>query len=336
MRPRLFIGILVPAVLTRHGEPNLRHTELMMFSRAKELAIREDVFRWLDERMIDHGGYEIHHSVLRSYHYGEMPLPLLDRGKGIRNPRQFSSTLSIMTGWKKNPYQDAEDESGWVTYSYRAGDGGDNTKLVQAWANGDPIVYFRAVREGYYLPYYPITLAQNDPEQRFVRFPLDPGLSILGDPLTLTYTDMQRRYAESIVKTRLHQPMFRARVLHAYDGACTVCDLKHSELLDAAHIVPDADERGIAHVTNGLAMCKLHHAAYDRSLMAITPDYEIRIDAQLLDEVDGPMLRHGLQDMHGHEIRLPSNRNARPSPELLAAQFDKFARRTGPAGGANF
>ena len=71
----------------------------MMFNRAAELAIREDVFRWLDERMIDHGGYEIHHSVLRSYHYGEMPLPLLDRGKGIRNPRQFLSTLSIMTWW---------------------------------------------------------------------------------------------------------------------------------------------------------------------------------------------------------------------------------------------
>lgn len=136
------------------------------------------------------------------------------------------------------------------------------------------------------------------------------------------------------MKTRLHQPVFRARVLHAYDGACTVCHLKHSELLDAAHIVPDADERGIAHVTNGLAMCKLHHAAYDRSLMAITPDYEIRIDAQLLDEVDGPMLRHGLQDMHRRKICLPRNRNDRPSPELLAAQFAKFARRSDTVDGA--
>lgn len=298
----------------------------MMFSRVEELAIREDVFRWLDEQFIGHGGYEIHHSVLRSYHYGDLRLPLLDAGRGIRNPRQFSSTLSIMSGWKKNPYQDAEDESGWVTYSHRAGDGGDNTKLIQAWMNGDPLVYFRAVREGYYLPYYPIVIAENNPEKRHVRFPLDPGLSILGDPLSSVHTDLQRRYAESIVKARLHQPVFRARVLHAYDGACTVCDLKHSELLDAAHIVPDADEHGIAHVTNGLAMCKLHHAAYDRSLMSITPDYEIRIDAQLLDEVDGPMLRHGLQDMHGRMIRLPRNRNARPSRDLLAEQFGKFAR----------
>lgn len=305
----------------------------MMFSRTEELAIREDVFRWLDERMIDHGGYELSRAVLSSYEYGGVRIPLLDRGKGIRNPIQLSSTLSIMTGWKKNPYQDSEDESGWVTYDYRAGDGGDNTKLVRAWANGDPLVYFRAVREGFYLPYYPIVIAENDPVRRHVRFPLDPGLGILGDPLSLSYTDIQRRYAASIVKTRLHQPVFRARVLHAYDGACTVCNLKHSELLDAAHIVPDADERGIADVTNGLAMCKLHHAAYDRSLMAVTPEYEIRINAQLLDEVDGPMLRHGLQEMHGRTIRLPSNRNARPSPDLLAAQFANFARRSASVDG---
>lgn len=298
-----------------------------MFSREEERAIRDDVFRWLDEQFITHGGYEIHHSVLRAYAYRGLQLPLLDTGRGIRNPAAFSSTLTIMSGWKKNPYQDAEDESGWVTYSYRAGDGGDNTKLIRAWANGDPIVYFRAVREGYYLPYYPIVIAENDSVKRHVRFPLDPGLGILGDPLAHEYSDLQRRYAESIVKTRLHQPVFRARVLHAYAGACTVCDLRHSELLDAAHIVPDAQERGVAHVTNGLAMCKLHHAAYDRALMAITPDYEIRIDVQLLDEIDGPMLRHGLQDMHGRPIRLPQNRNARPSRDLLAEQFDRFARR---------
>lgn len=298
-----------------------------MYSRAEELIIRQDVFRWLDDEFIGHGGYEIHHTKLRSYHYGDTHLPLLDTGRGIRNPAAFSSTLTIMSGWKANQYKDAEDESGWVTYSYRAGEGGDNTKLVRAWANGDPIVYFRAVREGYYLPYYPIVIAENDPDQRHVRFPLDQGLGFLGDPLTHEYTETQRRYAETIVKSRLHQPIFRSRVLHAYAGACTVCDLKHRELLDAAHIIPDADEHGIAHVKNGLAMCKLHHAAYDRSLMAITPDYEVRIDSELLEEIDGPMLRHGLQDMHGRPIRLPQNRNARPARDLLAERFDGFMNR---------
>lgn len=296
-----------------------------MRSREEELAIRADVFRWLDRQFLDNGGYEIHSSVLRGYHYGDEHIPLLDRGKGIRNPATFSSTLSIMSGWKANRYSDYESDDGWVTYHYRAGEGGDNTKLVRAWANGDPLVYFRAVREGYYIPYYPIVIAQNDPTDRVVRFPLDQALTFLGDPME--YTDQQRRYADSIVRTRLHQPIFRARVLHAYSGACTVCDLRHNELLDAAHIVPDAHENGVAHVTNGLAMCKIHHAAYDRSLMGITPDFEVRIDQELLDEIDGPMLRHGLQDMHGRSIRLPANRNARPDRDRLAAKFEKFAQR---------
>ncbi len=295
-----------------------------MRTHAEELAIREDVFRWLDEQFVGHGGYEIHHSILRSYEYNGERIPLLDRGKGIRNPAPFSSTLSIMSGWKNNQYKDHEDETGWVTYSYRAGEGGDNVKLVRAWANGDPIVYFRAVREGYYFPYYPIVIAENDPKGRVVRFPLDQGLGLLGDPLD--YTEQQRRYAESIVRTRLHQPLFRAKVLHAYASACSVCNLRHPELLDAAHIVPDAEAHGVAHVTNGLALCKLHHAAYDRSLMGITPDYEVRIDNELLEELDGPMLRHGLQDMHGREIQVPSNRNARPSKERLAERFELFMK----------
>ncbi|QKJ18572.1 HNH endonuclease [Microbacterium hominis] len=296
-----------------------------MRSREEELAIRADIFRWLDEQFIGQGGYEIHSSVLRGYHFGDQHIPLLDRGKGIRNPATFSSTLSIMSGWKANKYSDYESDDGWVTYHYREGEGGDNTKLVRAWANGDPLVYFRAVREGFYIPYYPIVIAHNDPVARVVRFPLDQALTFLGDPGS--YDEQKRRYAESIVRTRLHQPIFRARVLHAYSGACTVCDIRHSELLDAAHIIPDAEEHGVAHVTNGLAMCKIHHAAYDRSLMGITADFEVRIDQELLDEIDGPMLRHGLQDMHGRPIRLPSSRAAHPDRDRLAQKFELFARR---------
>lgn len=296
-----------------------------MLSREAEQAARADVFRWLDEQFVGRGGYEIHHTVLRSYTYQGERMPLLDPQRGIRNPATFSSTLTIRTVGSANPYDDAESDDGWVRYSYRQGDGGDNTKLVRAWANGDPVVYFRAVRQGYYFPFYPIVIAENDPVARVVRFPLEQSLQFLGDPAT--YTDAQRSYAETVVRARLHQPIFRARVLHAYASACTVCDLKHPELLDAAHIVPDAAEHGIPHVTNGLAMCKIHHAAYDRSLMGITPDGEVRIDRELLDEVDGPMLRHGLQDMHGRQIRMPESAKAKPDRERLAERFAVFAGR---------
>ncbi|HEX5332141.1 MAG TPA: HNH endonuclease, partial [Cellulomonas sp.] len=58
-------------------------------------------------------------------------------------------------------------------------------------------------------------------------------------------------------------------------------------------------------VTNGLSLCKIHHSAYDANLMGITPDYAVRINKALLLEIDGPMLRHGLQEMHGRPIGIP-------------------------------
>ncbi|MGP6178200.1 HNH endonuclease [Microbacterium sp. A196] len=295
-----------------------------MRTHQQELAIRNDVFHWLDQKFIGGGGYEIHHTELKSYEFQGERIPLLDTGKGIRNPATFSSTLSIMSGWKTNRYNDHHDDTGWVTYSYRAGEGGDNVKLVRAYENQDPIIYFRAVREGYYFPYYPILIAENDHLGRVVRFPLEQSLTLLGDPMD--YTAQQRSYAETIVRSRLHQPLFRAKVLHAYSSACAICDLRHAGLLDAAHIIPDSNEHGVAHVSNGLALCKLHHAAYDRSFLGITPDYKVQINERLMGEVDGPMLRHGLQEMHGRQIRLPSTRTAHPSRENLALRFEEFTK----------
>jgi putative restriction endonuclease len=53
----------------------------------------------------------------------------------------------------------------------------------------------------------------------------------------------------------------------------------------------------------------------------------VRINSALLHEVDGPMLRHGLQDMHGRQIQLPERRNERPSRDRLAERFAEFAAR---------
>jgi putative restriction endonuclease len=94
-----------------------------------------------------------------------------------------------------------------------------------------------------------------------------------------------------------------------------------TDLLDAARIIADSDADGMTRVINRLALCKVHHAAYDRNLLGITPDYEVRIDRELLNEIDGPMLRHGLQDMHGQELTIPKRRSERPSRKSLARRF---------------
>lgn len=110
----------------------------------------------------------------------------------------------------------------------------------------------------------------------------------------------------------------------AYKRQCCVCSLKHASLLDAAHITPDNDTRGLPEVSNGLSLCKIHHAAYDQQFLGIDPDGVVHINKALLEEVDGPMLRHGLQEMHGGSILIPRHREERPDPSRLEERFARF------------
>lgn len=291
-------------------------------TRIEQNIIRDDVFGWLDARR-DAGAYEYSREELINYTFKGERIPLLDTGRGIRNPADFDSTLTVMTSSKQTEYSDGISPEGLVTYSYQSREGGDNVKLRNAFENGDPLVYFLGVRPGYFVAFYPVYIVHDDPVRRVVSIALDESLRYFDDPLNLK--EYERRYAERLVKTRLHQPMFRARVLRAYETSCAICNLKHAELLDAAHIIADAYIGGVAEVTNGLALCKIHHASYDQNLLGITPDYEVRINGNLLNEVDGPMLRHGLQDMHGRPLTLPQRPAHYPSREKLAEKFASFA-----------
>lgn len=126
------------------------------------------------------------------------------------------------------------------------------------------------------------------------------------------------------MERRVHQPAFRAMILRAYDTQCTICHFRHAELLDAAHILSDKHERGYATTTNGMSMCKIHHAAYDQKFLGVDPDYTIHINNDLLHEVDGPMLKYGLQQMDRQKIILPSRRVDHPDRENLELRFREF------------
>jgi putative restriction endonuclease len=52
-------------------------------------------------------------------------------------------------------------------------------------------------------------------------------------------------------------------------------------LVQAAHIVPDAEPDGIAAVINGMALCAIHHLAFDRNLLGVDPDGVIHIANRL-------------------------------------------------------
>ena len=136
----------------------------------------------------------------------------------------------------------------------------------------------------------------------------------------------RRRYVTALVSQRLHQQGFRERVLDAYGQQCSLCRLRHDKLLDAAHIIPDGEPGGEPVVENGIALCKLHHAAFDGFFLGIRPDYVIQVRGEILEEHDGPMLLHGLQGLHGNKILLPRSARQRPDRHRLEVTYNRYLK----------
>ena len=136
----------------------------------------------------------------------------------------------------------------------------------------------------------------------------------------------ERRYALREVKARLHQASFRDAVLVAYGGRRAISHLPEPRLLDAAHIIMDADEElGQPIVSNGLPLTKLHHAAFDAHLIGIDPDYRIHASDRLLQIHDGAFLELGLKGIVGQVIQLPRRLEDRPDRDRLALRFEQAA-----------
>ena len=124
----------------------------------------------------------------------------------------------------------------------------------------------------------------------------------------------------------LHQHSFRERVFRTYHNQCTLCRLGHKELLDAAHIITDYEDLGEPIIQKGLALCKIHHAAYDKHILGISPDYIIKIRTDILHVIDGPMLRYGIQSLENNKIILPSSRKDRPDKDRLQQRYENFLK----------
>lgn len=299
----------------------------MMWTTGQQSAIRQDIFRWLERQEIDLGGYEFRRDFLRTaYAYGDQTVPLMDRQNGIWNPKGFDSTLSI-TQTLKGPYTDQSDGA-LQQYSYerlpnRPLVSGRNIKLRAAAANGDPLIMFQEILPSLYIPRYPVFIIHDDPVAGYVWVTLDESFRQYHDPLA-EFGDL-RRYAEQVTKVRLHQKSFRSRILHAYESKCAVCRLEKSALLDAAHITPDGDADSSTSVTNGIALCKIHHAAYDRRILAIDGDYRIHLRRDFLSATDNPMLLHGMQRVAGTTIAVPPRKADQPDRERLHLRFLEFA-----------
>lgn len=295
-----------------------------------EVDIRLGALEWVRSASLDGTRPLTREQLANDFLVDGERFPLVDRGRGIRKPVGWQAALSILTSAGRagdRPYEDDEGPDGLHRYKLRRDQRGtaENESLRVALHQGVPLIWFVGVAPGLFNVIAPVFLIGEEPqESQFVMALTPDQLEVhLDSPMESAL----RRYLLTETKRRLHQPLFASRVMLAYNESCAVCSLHHRELLDAAHIIPDSDPlgRGTPVVANGLALCKIHHAAYDANILGIRPDYVIEIHHRLLDEIDGPMLRHGLQQHHATALMItPIRRSERPDKSRLAIRYERF------------
>ena len=86
-----------------------------------------------------------------------------------------------------------------------------------------------------------------------------------------------------------------------------------------------SDPRGEPIVSNGVALCKLHHAAFDRYILGNRPDLVVDLRLDVLREA-AAMLLHGLQGFQGLRIAVPHESRLQPNRDWLAERYEIFAR----------
>lgn len=73
-------------------------------------------------------------------------------------------------------------------------------------------------------------------------------------------------------------------------------------------------------------MRMVRHAPFDSFVLRITPNYAIKIREDVLEEIDGPMLRHGLQEMRGRRLIVLRPEAVKPDRELLEERYARPRR----------
>lgn len=295
-------------------------------------AIRSAAFAAV-RNMVETKGELTRQDIAQGFQYDGERIPLVNPQRGIFKPRQMKYLLSISTVIKapgRRVWYDDQREvhdqifrgDDTIEYSFMGTDpdAADNRWLRDACDLRIPIIYFLGTSPGRYLPLIPTFVVGFDPLSLKARIAFATSSVAIGPPVS----SVERRYALRMVKQRLHQASFREIVIEAYGGRCAISGLPQPLLLDAAHIVNDADEQfGQPMVANGLPLSKIHHAAFDAHLIGIDADSTIHVSEKLLNLHDGPTLE-ALRQFDHKKLIVPKREQDKPDRDRLAMRFEKY------------
>jgi putative restriction endonuclease len=300
-----------------------------------DTGIRLRAFQFLDEQCKRHGDVLPRKVLAEGFESGGHRIHLIGP-EGIFKPAVLPkmpisiTTVPIVEG-KPRPYEDELSDEGVIRYRYRGTNPNhpDNVGLRLAMERGIPLIYFFGIRPSRYMPVWPVYIVGDDPRSLTFTVQVGERRNILASVTGRDRgeTSVARAYRTITVQHRLHQQSFRERVIEAYRQSCAICRLHHTELLEAAHILPDGHPKGEPWVSNGLSLCKLHHGAFDSYILGVRPDLVIEIRKDVLDESDGPMLMHGLQECHNARLAVvPIANRLKPNKDFLEERYELFRK----------
>lgn len=127
----------------------------------------------------------------------------------------------------------------------------------------------------------------------------------------------------AVIKQRVNQTFFRYTVLSSYDNKCCISGIGNSLLLEACHIKDwSVDSENRTNPENGLCLNNLFHRAYDKYLIAITPDYHIVISDKFISDTGDELFKQYLKGINGRTITLPSR--FYPRKDFLDFNYQKY------------
>jgi putative restriction endonuclease len=253
--------------------------------------------------------------------------------QGIWKPKSMKLPISV-TSVLGGRYSDSIDEKGEnFNYKYRGINPlhPDNAGLRELMNQRIPLICFLLIAENKYVPLYPVFIIKENLAELSFSFAIDDMAYFINQSLNDEAADSsdnnaRREYITVMALRRVHQKEFRERVLRAYRNQCTLCRLRHAELLDAAHIIGDKEDSGEPIIQNGLSLCKIHHSAFDQNIIGINPDFRVKIRKDVLEEIDGPMLKYGIQSLDNNYLLLPKQKENWPDKERLERRFSEFLK----------
>jgi putative restriction endonuclease len=225
-------------------------------------------------------------------HDGE--IILLKGQQGIFKPRQLrDGPLTLMSTLGSRYEDELLDEANTVKYDYAPPTREhENAGLKNVMRASSPVILLKQVKakpRPEYMVVAPLFVeAFDDASRQFVLSTRADVTVPVETHAGIVLREIRRAYGETTVQTRLHQAYFRRDVLNVYKTRCCVCELRTRPLLQGAHIIPDAAAQGVAAVQNGLSLCSLHHAAYDRDILRIGSDFTIKVEQEWI-QPPGPV-----------------------------------------------